>query len=171
MTHFPLRTCTAPSLSALMCYSLNLQTGRRSAFTVLNRGVKDTVRSPPVTYMLYLSIIPYVLNADGARVRANTASVALNNRTRRPARPNTLNPPLSLRPRDWQHSGRPDCMVDIYVYNVPCGGGGSSCCLSRNLCSYQSLLHLFTASTDTASGRHGERREGAQRGDGRTKCT
>lgn len=80
-----------------MCYSLNLQTGRRSAFTVLNRGVKDTVRSPPVTYMLSLAIIPYVLNADGARVRANTASVALNNRTRRPARPNTLNPP-SLSP-------------------------------------------------------------------------
>lgn len=56
-------------------------------------GVKDTVRSQPVTYILSLSIIPYVLNADGARVRANTASVALNNRTRRPAWSDTLNPP------------------------------------------------------------------------------
>lgn len=93
--------------------------------------------------MLSLSIIPYVLNADGMRVRANTASVALNGGG-------------VLRPRDWQHSGRLGCMVDIYVYNVSCGGG-------QFLLFEQELVFLSVSAAPVHSlNRHRLRERGAR---------
>lgn len=100
-------------------------------------------RHREVTYMLSLSIIPYVLNADGMRVRANTASVALNGGG-------------VLRPRDWQHSGRLGCMVDIYVYNVSCGGG-------QFLLFEQELVFLSVSAAPVHSlNRHRLRERGAR---------